>query len=133
MTIKDKVVQGTPLYVVILTIVMVYLGAYYIFTYPQLRSKNLVIDVKESAVGEKVEIPIEIDGIVVVRIYAEEALFVEGEPVKFVKPIIYHYGEEHTTKISGDNGELYIKDNCKEIDFSSMKVYGNLHIEQQRK
>lgn len=91
----------------------------------------------ESFSTSNVELPIEFDGEVLVRMYADEAYFEVAKPIMFKNPVIYHYGVERITRISGKQGELHLakdtKGVAKEVDFANMKIWGNLRIVQKKR
>jgi len=80
---------------------------------------------------ENIEVPV-FNGRLIARLYADEATYKKGEPIKLKNPTVYHYGMTKVTKITGKFGEMNIaEENSDEIDLKDMKIWGDLRLEQR--
>ena len=87
-------------------------------------------DIKKAEV-ENIEIPV-FRGRLLAKLYADEATYKKGEPIKLKNPVVYHYGMTKVTKIMGKFGEMNIaEENSDEIDLKDMRIWGDLRLEQR--
>ena len=88
-------------------------------------------NILEESIMEDIKITI-FEGELLTRLYAEEMTYQRGSPVRFLKPIVFHFGKDKMTKIQGNWGEMVLKtDKLGDMDFQNIRIWGNLRVEQK--
>jgi len=90
-----------------------------------------VNDILEASIMKDIELTI-FEGELLTRMYAKEMNYQRGFPVRFTRPVIFHFGKDKMTKIQGDWGRMILKsDKLGDMDFKNIKIWGNLRMEQK--